>query len=209
MISLDISGLYLGLQLAPFFCEQFLLMLVLTFYAHWKKECAFMSWRTEIYSFSPGIYDISWEDTLIVSDSKCTKCKKNKSCSITLIWRKTTQKAEISLAWAFICAFWRIQYRCIPLYYIILYSYTHVSVMSCFWNMAIPIIFVYFQYMANSCHVSSIFYPARVLTRPEALEGVARRAWSSTVGSWPHREVNMGKVKDDSCTKHITTTITY
>jgi hypothetical protein len=39
---------------------------------------------------------ISRENTLIFWASKCTKCKNAKSGAITLMWRKTAQKAEIS-----------------------------------------------------------------------------------------------------------------
>ena len=55
--------------------------------------------------FFPGVLRISRENTLLILASKCTKCKTAKSGAITLMWRKTAQKAEISQTSIFLCFF--------------------------------------------------------------------------------------------------------
>ena len=56
--------------------------------------------------FTPIVFTLtSRENTLIILASKCTKCKNAKSGAITLTWRKTAQKAEISQMSIYLCRF--------------------------------------------------------------------------------------------------------
>ena len=48
---------------------------------------------------------ISRKNTLIILASKCTKCKNARSGGISLMWRKTAQKAEISEMSISLCFF--------------------------------------------------------------------------------------------------------
>jgi len=48
---------------------------------------------------------ISRKNTLIIWASKCTKCKNARSGGISLMWRKTAQKAEISEMSISLCFF--------------------------------------------------------------------------------------------------------
>ena len=61
----------------------------------------------DIYAYSPG-------KTLIILVSKSMKCKNAKSGAIMPMWRKTSQKAEISQTRIYLCFFedTGIRYRC-------------------------------------------------------------------------------------------------
>ena len=77
----------------------------------WTRKRAFASWRTGISVLFSGIYPYFPEKYTHNSGFKMYKVQKGGA--ITLMWRKTTQKAEISQ---------------MSMYYI--YIYMHISVLS-------------------------------------------------------------------------------
>ena len=119
---MDILWYTPGSSISTFFCsEKFLLGFtpIPTFNAH-------SNLKTHIWILTDGY--LRWfpreiRSYFLLPKHKVQKCPK--SGAITLVWKKTAQKAEIS-QWAFICVFSRMQ------------SYDDVYAFSSFWTNLVP-----------------------------------------------------------------------